>query len=122
MQSPHRSRNYHTAYRQSETPAFSSHDDERSEELCKTCKRIDFCRYTTHPMEELVPLGDWRSIQRRARHCSFCYLADQAIYKWQTPPKDDDVIFLKNKESWKLCIVYAPHDGKKLERYSTSRE
>jgi hypothetical protein len=52
--------------------------------LCRTCERIDFCKYIDVPMRHEVALGQLQEIIRKSDRCSFCSLVCFAIQKVST--------------------------------------
>jgi hypothetical protein len=96
--------------------------------LCGTCERIDFRKYIDVPMRHEVALGQLREIRRKSDGCSFCSLVCFAIQKVSTTQKASTTvsvqnrIWLTNQMSWKRSIVFAPYDGERIERYSTTKE
>jgi hypothetical protein len=78
-------------------------------------------------MRHEVALGQLREIIRKSDQCSFCSLVCFAIQKVSTQKTSTTLsvqnsLWLTNQKSWKRSIVFAPYDGKRIERYSTTKE
>jgi hypothetical protein len=70
---------------------------------------------------DAIDLGCWETILRKAETCAFCRLVECAIQRLPRRLPARARLYLRNEESWRKCVVYAPY-GKPSERYSTTKE